>query len=98
MRSREHLQVLFAALDVAYRAKDGRLDRFDVDTLQSTAEQVFTDHTDPAFRAISAFATAFQTHRYDAAALAQIGEQLRSFVDNALMPLPPGQDRADIHG
>jgi len=98
MRPREHLQVLFAALDVAYQAKAGVITAFDVDTLRSTAEQVFQDHGDLAFRAINSFATEYQLCRYDTARLAEIGEELRRVVEIESRPVPPGQDRADLHG
>lgn len=97
-RSREQLQVLFAALDVAYRAMDGRVDAFDVDTLQSTAEEVIKDHSDPAFRAINAFATDFQIHRRDPVKLAELGDALRRFVQEETRPVPPDLHRKDIYG
>lgn len=97
-RSREHMEVLFSALDVAYQAKVGEVTAFDVDALQSTAEQVLQDHDDPAFRAINSFATEYQLCRYDIDRLAEIGETLRHAVEIESRPVPPGSDRADING
>lgn len=97
-RSRDHLEVLFAALDVAYQSKAGEITAFDVDALQATAEQVICDHDDPAFRAINAFATDYQLCRYDIDRLAEIGEALRRAVELETRPVPPGQDRADLNG
>jgi len=97
-RPREQLEVLFSALDVAYRAKDGACEAFDVAMLQSTAEEVFKDHADPVFRAINTFATDFDLWRRDVVKLAEIGEALRHAVELALMPVPPDAGRADIHG
>jgi hypothetical protein len=83
---------------VAYQAKAGEISDFDVDALQSTAEQVLQDHDDPAFRAINAFATDYQLCRYDVDRLAEIGEALRHVVEIESRPVPPGQERADING
>lgn len=92
-----NLSVAFDAFAVAMRAKAGQLDPLDVDQLVAAAGDALTAD-DPLARAITHFATQHQLLRRDPAALAELGQELSHAVDLALIPVPPGCERADIHG
>lgn len=89
--------VLFSAFDLAMQAKGGQIELYDIEELQTRAEQVLgSEH--PASRAINDFATQHQLVRYDVEALCELGGRLLHEVEVLLRPVPPGEDRSDING
>lgn len=103
------MSVLFDALSLALRAKTagqaGREGRPDtkgvtldvVDALRVKAEQLL-DRGHPLRAAIFSFATMYDAHHFDPAAVVRMGEALHQAVDKFLNPSPPEQFRADIDG
>lgn len=97
-RDRDQMQVLFAALDLAYQARVLNVARADVSLVQANAEQVL-DRDDPVFFAINRFATDYQLAVLaPAVRLPEIGAALRDAIELALRPDPVDGARSDIHG
>lgn len=92
-----HLQLKFAALALAYKAKVNEVDPLDVDHLLTEADtQLPHDHH--IYRGISHFATQFQVAETDAARVRQLGDELARLVEAWAVPVPPDLNRTDIHG
>lgn len=90
-------RILMAAMAVAMRAQVNDLDPMDVDALVVQAGQLLIEG-DPLARAITGFATQYMVVRRDPEALAEAGRALLHAVEICAVPVPPDQDRADIHG
>lgn len=103
------LPALFAAQAVAMNARTGSLTLHMVDDLRTKAEELLA-RQDPLRAAIIAFATGYEQHRRDKAALAGMGEALEGALRRALdvphpaapdpshWPAPVDLNRRDIHG
>ena len=90
------VQLKFAALALAYRAKVNEVDPLDVDHLLTEADnQLAHDH--PIYRGITTFATQYQL-AMDAAAVKACGDVLADLVETWVVPEPPDLNRKDIHG
>jgi hypothetical protein len=104
------LPALFAAQTVAMNARMGSLTLHAVDDLRTKAEELL-GKADPLRAAILTFATMYEVHRRDEAALASMGETLERALRVALdvphpaarpdpsqWPAPVDAERRDIHG
>lgn len=104
------MPALFAAQAVALSARVGELTLQAVDDLRTKAEELL-GKGDPLRAAILTFATMYEVHRRDKAALASMGETLEAALrvsldvphpaalpDPASWPAPVDADRRDIHG
>ncbi len=100
------LPALFAAQAVALSARMGEVTLHAVDDLRTKAEELLPKG-DPLRQAVLAFATMYEVHRRDKAALAAMGEALdravaealrRQPVDPSTWPAPVDLERRDIHG
>lgn len=92
-----HGPVLLAALAVAMRARTGGLIGHEVDDMRIRAEELL-ERDDELRRAIMGFATGYELHRHDPAAVAELGEELDRNIERDLRPVPPDIERRDIHG
>jgi hypothetical protein len=85
-----------SALAVAMRAVVGDLEPRDVAQLEELALALRDD--DGLSQAVADFMTVWGLSRWDPAALFAAGETLHRAVLLDVLPVPPGQERADIHG
>lgn len=94
----EHLPALMAAFAVAMSARTNQLTPHAVEDMRIKAEEVLKrDH--PAYPVILNFATQYELHRRDPAALAQLGETLELGVRMAVQPSQPDRPaRMDLDG
>lgn len=94
----EHVPALMAAYSVAMSAKVGQLTEHAVEDMRIKAEEVLLrDH--PAYPVIVHFATMYEIHRRDPAALAQLGETLELGIRMAVQPAQPERPvRVDLDG
>jgi hypothetical protein len=97
MSDRGRVGIGFKVLAVAMAGKAGQLDPQDVHDLVTEAEQVLGS-ANALTRAIMDFATQYEVDRYDAAIVAALADRLHERLEVLAMPVPPGEDRADIHG
>lgn len=86
-----------AAFAVAMSAKMGQLTIHAVDDMRARAEELL-DRTDPVRSDILNFATLYELHARDKAALELLGENLRRAIDYATAPAPRVGFRSDIDG
>lgn len=92
------LPVIFAAKAVAGSARCGGLTLHMVDDLRTKAEELL-ERGDPLRLEVLAFATMYETHRWDEYAMQKLGESLDAAVHVALNPdAPPVRERRDIDG
>ncbi len=104
------MPALTAALAVALSAMTGSLTLHMVDDLRTKAEELL-GRADPLRAAILTFATMWESHRHDVAAVFSLGETLQAalaaalaapapapLADPATWPAPTGAGRADING
>ena len=94
----EHMPALMAAFAVAMSARTNQLTPHAVEDMRIKAEEVLKrDH--PAYPVILNFATQYELHRRDPAALAQLGETLELGVRMAVQPSQPDRPtRMDLDG
>lgn len=88
---------LMAALSVALRARQGLVDPAAVDEAVRRAQDLLPQ-SDPGRAGILLFAACWRSHRHDAGALAELGDQLHHAVITASRPVPVDLHRSDIHG
>lgn len=93
-----HVAALTAALAVAMNARMGQLVQHHVDDMRTKAEELLPrDHQ--AYPLIMGFATQYELHRRDPAALASLGEDLERGIRRAVAPASPELPfRRDIDG
>lgn len=93
-----HVAALTAALAVAMSARTGQLAHHAVDDMRTKAEELLPrDHH--AYPVIMAFATQYELHRRDPAALAELGETLQHGLRLAVAPASPELPfRRDLDG
>ena len=89
--------VLLAALSVALRARMGGLTAEEVSDMRVRAEELL-DRGSSLRAAVFSFATMYELHRRDPAALVVLGEELDRGLSRALRPDPVDLSRRDIHG
>ncbi|KRS15643.1 hypothetical protein [Roseovarius indicus] len=92
------VSVKLAAFQVALQAKVNDLPQTDVDELRMVAERNLEDGNDPLRRAVLGFVTQYELHHHDAEQLKKLGQRLEDFIEKSNVPVPPGQDRKDVHG
>ena len=94
----EHTPALMAAFAVAMSARTGQLTQHAVEDMRVKAEEVLKrDH--PAYPVIVTFATQYELHRRDPAALSELGSTLEMGIRLAVQPTrPEGRFRADLDG
>lgn len=94
----EHTPALMAAFAVAMSARTGQLTDHAVEDMRIKAEEILLrDH--PAYPVILNFATQYEMHRRDPAALVQLGETLELGIRMAVQPAAPDRPaRVDLDG
>ena len=94
----EHTPALMAALAVAMSARTGQLTQHAVEDMRVKAEELLKrDH--PAYPVIVTFATQYELHRRDPAALSELGKTLKMGIRLAVQPAQPDRPaRVDLDG
>ena len=89
--------VLLAAYAVALRARQGGVTAEDVSDMRVRAEELLPRGSSLR-AAVYCFATMYELHRHDPAAVAELGLALDRDISRALRPEPVDLSRRDIHG
>ncbi|MEL6809103.1 MAG: hypothetical protein AAFO97_15125 [Pseudomonadota bacterium] len=91
-----HMQLKFAAIALAYKAKVNEVDPLEVDHLLTEADtQLPHDHF--VYLGISEFATQYQTAS-EPDQVRALGDRLADLVEKWAVTEPPDLNRKDIHG
>lgn len=91
------MQTQMAAFTLGLRATVGQPEAHEVGRLVDMAQARLPDGH-PLRRAVTTFAADYLRVRWHPGALRAAGMALRKAVDLDLLPVPPGQDRSDLHG
>ncbi len=92
-----HVAALMAAFSVAMSARCNQLTPHAVEDMRIKAEEILgREHA--AYPVITTFATMYEMHRRDPAALAELGEDLERGLKYATAPAPRMPERRDIDG